>query len=76
MFVIFTRTGNSFEVKIEADSSDVTDYVQDDKPRTNIGTVLLIRLVICQCLSVIFTRTGNSFEVKIEADLRWSRPQS
>ena len=36
--VIFTRTGNSFEVKIEADSSDVTDYVQDDKPRTNIGT--------------------------------------
>ena len=31
-------TGNSFEVKIEADSSDVTDYVQDDKPRTNIGT--------------------------------------
>ena len=36
--VIFTRTGNSFEVKIEADSSDVSDYVQDDKPRTNIGT--------------------------------------
>ena len=32
--VIFTRTGNSFEVKIEADSSEVTDYVQDDKPRT------------------------------------------
>ena len=29
MFVIFTRTGNSFEVKIEADSSDVTDYVHD-----------------------------------------------
>ena len=36
--VIFTRTGNSFEVKIEADSSDVTDYEQDDKPRTNIRT--------------------------------------
>ena len=38
LFVILTCTGNSFEVKIEADSSDVTDYVQDDKPRTNIGT--------------------------------------
>jgi len=36
--VIFTCTGNSFEVKIEADSSDVTDYVQDDKRKTNIGT--------------------------------------
>ena len=39
MFVIFTRTGNSFEVKVEADSCDVTDYVQDDKPKTNIGTI-------------------------------------
>ena len=38
LFVILTCTGNSFEVKIEADSGDVTDYVQDDKPRTNIGT--------------------------------------
>jgi len=42
--VIFTRTGNSFEVKIEADSSDVTDYVQDDKPRTNIGTKRSLKL--------------------------------
>ena len=32
--MIFTRTGNSVEVKIEADSSDTTD----DKPRTNIHT--------------------------------------
>ena len=36
MYVIFTRTGNSFGVKIEADSSDTTEYEQDDKPRPNI----------------------------------------
>ena len=36
MYVIFTRTGNSFGVKIEADSSDTTEYEQDDKPRTNV----------------------------------------
>jgi len=36
--VNFTRTGNSFEVKIEADSSDTTECEHDDKPRTNIHT--------------------------------------
>jgi len=36
--VIFTRTGNSFEVKIEADSIDTTEHERDDKPRTNIHT--------------------------------------
>ena len=36
--MIFTGTGNSFEVKIEADSSDTTEYEHDGKPRTNIHT--------------------------------------
>jgi len=37
--MIFTCTGNCFEVKIEADSNDVvTEYVDDDKPRPNITT--------------------------------------
>ena len=36
--VIFARTGNSFEVKTGADSSDTTEYEHDDKPRSNIGT--------------------------------------
>ena len=35
---VIAQGTRSFEVKIEADSSDVTDYVQGDKPRTNIGT--------------------------------------
>ena len=37
--MIFTCTGNCFEVKIEADSNDVvTEYVYDDKPRPNVTT--------------------------------------
>ena len=36
--MIFTRTGSSFEVKIETDSSDTTEHEHDDKPRTNIHT--------------------------------------
>jgi len=50
-FVIFTRTGNSFEVKIEDDSSDVTDYVQDDEPRTNI--FVKESLKVCQDLNCV-----------------------
>jgi len=36
--VVFADTGSSLEVKIEADSNDVNEYVHDDKPRLNVST--------------------------------------
>jgi len=31
--------GTSFEVKIEADSNDMTEHTQDEKPRPHLCTV-------------------------------------
>ena len=60
--MIFTRTGNSFEVKIEADSSDVTDNVQDDKPGTNI--FVKESLKVCQDLNCVMKQCEKRFTTK------------
>jgi len=47
LYVVYNYSGEScFEVKIEADSNDITEHPHDDKPSTGM-LVFLIFILLC-----------------------------